>query len=54
VQDIAENKGWSMSQVALVWINKRVGSPIIGFTNVAEMEEALGARRKTLTEVEEK
>lgn len=43
-----------MSQVALAWINKRVSSPIIGFTNVDEMEDALGARGKVLTEEEEK
>jgi aryl-alcohol dehydrogenase-like predicted oxidoreductase len=54
VQELAEKKGWEMSQVALTWINKRVSSPIIGFTSVDEMEDALGARGKVLTEAEEK
>lgn len=54
VQELAEKKGWKMSQVALAWINKRVSSPIIGFTSVDEMEDALGARGKVLTEEEEK
>jgi aryl-alcohol dehydrogenase-like predicted oxidoreductase len=43
-----------MSHVALAWINKRVSSPIIGFSSVARMEEALDARGKELTEEEEK
>jgi aryl-alcohol dehydrogenase-like predicted oxidoreductase len=54
VQELAEKKGWKMSQVALAWVNKRVSSPIIGFTSLDEMEEALGARGKVLTEEEEK
>lgn len=43
-----------MSHVALAWINKRVSSPIIGFSSIERMEEAIGARGKTLTEEEEK
>jgi aryl-alcohol dehydrogenase-like predicted oxidoreductase len=43
-----------MSQVALAWINKRVTSPIVGFSSVARMDEALGARGKALTDDEEK
>jgi len=43
-----------MSQVALAWINKRIASPIIGFSSVERMDEALGVRGKTLTEEEEK
>ena len=42
-----------MSQVALAWINKRVSSPIIGFSSVERMDEALHARGKLLTEEEE-
>jgi aryl-alcohol dehydrogenase-like predicted oxidoreductase len=53
VQEVAEKKGWKMGQVALAWINKRVSSPIIGFTSVEEMDEALGARGKVLSEDEE-
>jgi aryl-alcohol dehydrogenase-like predicted oxidoreductase len=53
VQEIAEKKGWKMSHVALAWLNKRVSSPIIGFTSVEEMNDALEARGKVLTEEEE-
>ena len=54
VQEIAEKKGWKMSHVALAWINKRVSSPIIGFSSVARMDEALDARGKELTVEETK
>jgi aryl-alcohol dehydrogenase-like predicted oxidoreductase len=51
---LAEKKGWKMSQVALAWINKRIASPIIGFSSIERMDEALDVRGKTLTEEEEK
>ncbi|KAI9845347.1 MAG: hypothetical protein M1837_004969 [Sclerophora amabilis] len=54
VQEIAEKKGWKMSNVALAWINKRTASPIIGFSSVERLDEALAARGKTLTEEEER
>lgn len=54
VEELAKAKGWSMSHVALAWINKRVSSPIIGFSSVERMDEALLARGKVLTEEEEK
>ncbi|KAI4795599.1 hypothetical protein E4T44_12295, partial [Aureobasidium sp. EXF-8845] len=54
VQEIAEKKDWKMAHVALAWINKRVSSPIIGFSSVERMDEALDANGKTLTEEEEK
>ena len=54
VQEVAEKKLWKMSQVALAWINKTDSSPIVGFTSVEEMEEALGVRGKTLTKKQEK
>jgi len=54
VQELADKHGWKMSQVALAWINKRITSPIIGFSSVERMDEALGVRGKTLTEEEEK
>lgn len=43
-----------MSHVALAWIAKRVTSPIIGFSSVERLEEAISARGKVLTEEEEK
>jgi len=54
VKELAEKKGWKMSQVALAWINKRISSPIIGFSSIERMDEALEVRGKTLTEEEEK
>jgi len=54
VQELAEKKGWKMSQVALAWINKRCASPIIGFSSVERMDEAIEAKGKTLTDEEEK
>jgi aryl-alcohol dehydrogenase-like predicted oxidoreductase len=54
VEEIAKKHGWKMSHVALAWINKRISSPIIGFSSVARMDEAIEARGKTLTIEEEK
>ncbi|KAL2128205.1 hypothetical protein VTI74DRAFT_9517 [Chaetomium olivicolor] len=54
VMEVADRHEWPMSHVALAWINKRVTSPIIGFSKIERLEEALAARGKTLTEEEEK
>ena len=54
VEEIAKKKGWKQSQVALAWINKRVSSPIIGFSSIERIDEAIDARGKTLTDEEEK
>ena len=43
-----------MSQVAMAWASKRVTSPIIGFSSVERLDEALSARGKELTQDEEK
>lgn len=43
-----------MSHVALAWINKRVSSPIIGFSSIDRIDESIDVRGKTLTEEEEK
>ncbi|KAF3767291.1 Aldo/keto reductase [Cryphonectria parasitica EP155] len=54
VIEIADKKGWPMAHVALAWINKRVASPIIGFSKVERIDQAVSARGKVLTEEEEK
>ncbi|KAI1457184.1 Aldo/keto reductase [Annulohypoxylon moriforme] len=54
VQEIAKKRGWPMSHVALAWINKRVTSPIIGFSSTKRIDEAIETRGKTLTDEEEK
>lgn len=43
-----------MSEVALAWICKRVASPIVGFSQIARIDEALQVRGKVLTAEEEK
>lgn len=53
VQELAEKRGWKMSHVALAWINRRVTSPIIGFSSESRMDEALEVRGKELTAEEE-
>lgn len=54
VEEIAQKRGWKMSTVALAWINKRVASPIVGFSTVERIDEALSARGEELTAEEEK
>lgn len=54
VEEISGKRGWTMSQVALAWEGKRVSSPIVGFSNVERMEEAIAGRGKVLSEEEEK
>ena len=54
VEKLAKEKGWPMSQVAMAWIGKRVTSPIIGFSSVERMMEAVGGRGKVLSAEEEK
>lgn len=42
-----------MSSVALAWLSKKgVSSPIIGFSKVARIDEALEAKGKELTDEE--
>ncbi|KZO96984.1 Aldo/keto reductase [Calocera viscosa TUFC12733] len=49
VEKLAKQKGWSMGQVAQAWINTKVSSPIIGFSSVKRLEEAIIPDKK-LTE----
>lgn len=42
-----------MSHVALAWINPRISSPIIGFSSIARIDEAITANEKRLMEEEE-
>ncbi|CAK7236164.1 hypothetical protein SBRCBS47491_009543 [Sporothrix bragantina] len=53
VEEIAAKKNWTMSQVTLAWTMKRVTAPIIGFSSVSRLDEALSARGKELTAEEE-
>ncbi|KAF3924355.1 hypothetical protein AA313_de0200919 [Arthrobotrys entomopaga] len=53
VASLAARKGWTMTEVSLAWLNKRVISPIIGLSSIKRMEDALSARDKELSEEEE-
>lgn len=53
VVEIAEKRDWPMAHVALAWINKRVTSPIVGFSKEERIDQAVSARGKVLTEEEE-
>ncbi|KAJ3929597.1 MAG: NADP-dependent oxidoreductase domain-containing protein [Lentinula lateritia] len=39
VEEIAKKKGWTMTQVALAWVNMKVTSPIVGMSSVQRVEE---------------
>jgi aryl-alcohol dehydrogenase-like predicted oxidoreductase len=53
VAEVAKAKGWPMSHVPLAWLNKRVVSPVIGFSSLERMEDALAGLKKELTAEEE-
>ncbi|KAH8754525.1 NADP-dependent oxidoreductase domain-containing protein [Diaporthe sp. PMI_573] len=52
VEDLANKRGWSMAQVALTWSLSRVASPIIGFSKIERINEALDVRGKELSKDE--
>ncbi|KIY49428.1 Aldo/keto reductase [Fistulina hepatica ATCC 64428] len=53
VEEIAKNRGCSMAQVALTWVNSKVASPIVGLSSVKRLEESLiGAFELTKEECE--
>lgn len=54
VEELAKKHDWKMSHVALAWSNKRCSSPIIGFSSVERIDEAIEAAGKELTAEEEK
>lgn len=54
VVELAEKHDWAIAHVSLAWINKRVASPIIGFSSVERIEQAISARGKVLSDEEEK
>ncbi|KAG4420921.1 hypothetical protein IFR04_005898 [Cadophora malorum] len=48
VEEIAEKKGWKMSQVALAWLRSKGAVPINGFNSEERLDEACEVRGKTL------
>ena len=51
VQDVAERKGWKMSQVALAWIRGKGCIPIVGLNSnsIERLDEACAVRDMRLT-----
>ncbi|KAL4930113.1 NADP-dependent oxidoreductase domain-containing protein [Aspergillus undulatus] len=54
VVEIAEKRRRPMAHVSLAWINKRVASPIIGFSKIERVEQAICAVGKVLSDEEER
>lgn len=56
VQELAEEKGWKMSQVALAWIRGKGCIPIVGLTStdVERLDEACAVREMRLSADETK
>ena len=54
VQEVAEKRGWKMSQVAMAWMRGKGCVPIMGLTsaNVQRLEEACAVKDMKLTEEE--
>ncbi|KAJ9142986.1 Aldo-keto reductase [Pleurostoma richardsiae] len=52
VEEVAHEKKWKMSQVALVWLRSKGAVPIVGFNSVSRIDDACGIRGKELTEDE--
>ncbi|KKZ58611.1 alcohol dehydrogenase [[Emmonsia] crescens] len=46
-------QGYTMSQVALVWLSKRIACPVLGLSSSERMDEALAIRGQNLSEAEE-
>ncbi|KAJ5107425.1 NADP-dependent oxidoreductase domain-containing protein [Penicillium angulare] len=54
VETVANQKGWNMSHVALVWLKSKGTIPIVGCTSVDRIEDMGGLKGKTLTDEEVK
>jgi len=54
VEELANKKGWKMSQVALAWIIQKGTVPIVGFSSLERLDEAADVKGKTLTHEEMK
>jgi aryl-alcohol dehydrogenase-like predicted oxidoreductase len=50
VEEIAKKKGWAMVQVALAWIVQKGTVPIVGFSSVERMLQAVEVKGKELSE----
>ncbi|KAI0759407.1 NADP-dependent oxidoreductase domain-containing protein [Trametes elegans] len=50
VQDLAQKKKWSMSQVALAWVASKIASPIVGANTPARLQESIVAGKSLTAE----
>ena len=41
VEELAKKHRWTMAQVALVWVGKKVASPIVGVSSVSERSRSM-------------
>ncbi|OJD15513.1 hypothetical protein AJ78_04244 [Emergomyces pasteurianus Ep9510] len=54
VEEVAEKRGWKMSQVALAWIRGKGCIPIVGLTSTERLDDACALRDMRLTNHEMK
>ena len=52
VNELAEKRGWTMSQVALTWVIQKGTTPIVGISKLSRLVEACEVRGKMLTKDE--
>lgn len=51
VEELAQKKGWKMSHIALAWSRQKgIASPIVGFSKLERIDEALEMKGKELTD----
>ena len=53
VHSVALKRKWTMSQVALAWLNKRTTAPVVGLHSTSRMDEALAIRGQHLSDEDE-
>jgi aryl-alcohol dehydrogenase-like predicted oxidoreductase len=52
VEELAKKKGWAMAQVSLAWIIQKGTIPIVGFSSVERMMQAVEVKGKELSDDE--
>jgi aryl-alcohol dehydrogenase-like predicted oxidoreductase len=52
VEEMAKKKNWAMAQVALAWIIQKGTVPIVGFSSVERMMQAVEVKGKELSDEE--
>jgi aryl-alcohol dehydrogenase-like predicted oxidoreductase len=52
VEKVAKDKGWKMSEVALLWVRGKGAIPIVGCNSPSRVEDVIGLKGKALTDEE--